>query len=199
MSGLGGTELRFDEWKLDYVLTGSQKALALPPGLSFAVASASFVDQAANTPGRGVYFDVVELDAYARRNQTPSTPALTLFYALEAQLKSIGAEGLEARWVRHKAMAARTQDWLAKISDETGRKLANIAPLGSQSPTVSAIRLPSDLTAETFTGAVAKRGIVVGNGYGKLKSSTFRIGHMGDHTVQTLERCLAACSSVLRS
>jgi len=199
VSGLGGTELRFDEWKLDYVLTGSQKALALPPGLSFAVASASFVDQAANTPGRGVYFDVVELDAYARRNQTPSTPALTLFYALEAQLKSIGAEGLEARWARHKAMAARTQDWLAKISDETGRKLANIAPLGSQSPTVSAIRLPSDLTAETFTGAVAKRGIVVGNGYGKLKSSTFRIGHMGDHTVQTLERCLAACSSVLRS
>jgi aspartate aminotransferase-like enzyme len=199
VSGLGGAELRFDEWKLDYVLTGSQKALALPPGLSFAVASASFVDQAANTQGRGVYFDVVELDAYARRNQTPSTPALTLFYALEAQLKSIAAEGLEARWARHKAMAARTQEWLARISDETGRKLANIAPLGSQSPTVSAIRLPSDLTAETFTGGVAKRGIVVGNGYGKLKSSTFRIGHMGDHTVQTLERCLAACSSVLRS
>ena len=199
VSGLGGAELRFDEWKLDYVLTGSQKALALPPGLSFAVASASFVDQAANTPGRGVYFDVVELDAYARRNQTPSTPALTLFYALEAQLKSIAAEGLEARWARHKSMAARTQEWIAKISDETGRKLANIAPLGSQSPTVSAIRLPSDLTAEAFTGAVAKRGIVVGNGYGKLKSSTFRIGHMGDHTVQTLERCLAACSSVLRS
>ena len=199
VSGLGGAELRFDEWKLDYVLTGSQKALALPPGLSFAVASARFVDQAANTQGRGVYFDVVELDAYARRNQTPSTPALTLFYALEAQLKSIAAEGLEARWARHKAMAARTQEWLARISDETGRKLANIAPLGSQSPTVSAIRLPSDLTAETFTGAVAKRGIVVGNGYGKLKSSTFRIGHMGDHTVQTLERCLAACSSVLRS
>jgi aspartate aminotransferase-like enzyme len=199
VSGLGGAELRFDEWKLDYVLTGSQKALALPPGLSFAVASASFVDQAANTPGRGVYFDVVELDAYARRNQTPSTPALTLFYALEAQLKSIAAEGLEARWARHKSMAARTQEWIAKISDETGRKLANIAPLGSQSPTVSAIRLPSDLTAEAFTGAVAKRGVVVGNGYGKLKSSTFRIGHMGDHTVQTLERCLAACSSVLRS
>ena len=199
VSGLGGAEVRFDEWKLDYLLTGSQKALALPPGLSFAVASASFVDQASNASGRGVYFDVVELDAYARRNQTPSTPALTLMYALEAQLKSIAAEGLEARWARHKAMAARTQEWIAKISDETGRKLSNIAPLGSQSPTVSAIKLPSDLTAEDFTGAVGKRGIVVGNGYGKLKSSTFRIGHMGDHTVQTIDRCLAACSSVLRS
>src|SRR6266566_7718712 len=158
VSGLGGAELRFDEWNLDYVLTGSQKALAIPPGLSFAVASASFVDRASGTPGRGVYFDIVELDAYARRNQTPSTPALTLFYALEAQLKSIAAEGLEVRWVRHKAMAARTQEWIAKISDETGKKLNNIAPLGSQSPTVSAIRLPTDLQAERFTAAVAKRG-----------------------------------------
>jgi aspartate aminotransferase-like enzyme len=199
VSGLGGAELRFDEWNLDYVLTGSQKALALPPGLSFAVAAASFVDQANGTPGRGVYFDLVEMDAYARRNQTPSTPALTLFYAMEAQAKSIASEGLEARWTRHKAMAARTQEWLSKISDETGKKLVNIAPLGSQSPTVSTIRLPSNLPAETFTAEVAKRGIIVGNGYGKMKSATFRIGHMGDHTVETIERCLAACSSVLRS
>jgi aspartate aminotransferase-like enzyme len=199
VSGFAGAELRFDEWKLDYVLTGSQKALALPPGLSFAVASPSFVDQANATSARGVYFDLVELDAYARRNQTPSTPALSLFYALEVQLKSIATEGIEARWARHKAMAARTQEWLGKIADETGKRVANIAPLGSQSPTVSTIRLPAEISGETFTAAVAKKGIVVGSGYGKLKSSTFRIGHMGDHTLETLERCLSACSSVLRA
>jgi aspartate aminotransferase-like enzyme len=199
VSGLAGAELHFDEWKLDYVLTGSQKALALPPGLSFAAASAAYVDQANGTHGRGVYFDLVEMDAYARRNQTPSTPALTLLYALEVQLQSIQSEGLEARWARHRAMANRTQEWITKISDETGKRLANIAPLGFQSPTVSAIRLPSDLSADGFTAAVAKHGIIVGSGYGKLKGSTFRIGHMGDHTVETVERCLAACSSVLRS
>lgn len=199
VSALGGAELRFDEWKLDYVLTGSQKALALPPGLSFAVASTSFIDQANGTHGRGVYFDLVELDAYARRNQTPSTPALTLLYALEAQVKSIASEGLENRWVRHKAMATRTQEWITKISDETGKKLVNIAPLGSQSPTVSTIRLPAEVPADGFTSGVAKQGIIVGTGYGKLKNSTFRIGHMGDHTMESLERCLAACSSVLRS
>ena len=199
VSGLGGAELRFDEWNLDYVLTGSQKALALPPGLSFAVASSAFVDQASGTHSRGVYFDLVELDAYARRNQTPSTPALTLFYALEAQSRAIATEGLEARWARHKAMAARTQEWVTTISDETGKKLINIAPLGWQSPTISAIRLPSDLPADTFSSAVSKRGIVIGNGYGKLKGTTFRIGHMGDHTMESLERCLTACSSVLRS
>jgi aspartate aminotransferase-like enzyme len=199
VSGLAGAELHFDDWKLDYLLTGSQKALALPPGISFAVASPAFVDQANGTSARGVYFDLVELDAYARRNQTPSTPALSLFYALEVQLKSIAEEGIEARWARHKAMAARTQDWLSKIGDKTGKRLVNIAPLGWQSPTVSTIRLPAELPSETFTAAVAKRGIVVGSGYGKLKSSTFRIGHMGDHTIETVDRCLAACSSVLRS
>ena len=199
VSGFAGAELRFDEWKLDYVLTGSQKALALPPGLSFAVASPSFVDQANAASARGVYFDLVELDAYARRNQTPSTPALSLFYALDLQLKAIVAEGIEARWARHKAMALRTQEWLAKIADETGKRVVNIAPLGSQSPTVSTIRLPADIPGETFTAAVAKRGFVVGSGYGKLKSSTFRIGHMGDHTLETLERCLSACSTVLRA
>jgi aspartate aminotransferase-like enzyme len=199
VSGFAGAELHFDEWKLDYLLTGSQKALALPPGLSFGVASPAFIDQANANSARGVYFDLVELDAYARRNQTPSTPALSLFYALEVQLKSIAAEGIEARWTRHRAMAARTQEWLAKVEDKTGKRLVNIAPLGSQSPTVSTIRLPADLPSEAFTAGVAKRGIVVGNGYGKLKSSTFRIGHMGDHTIETVDRCLAACSSVLRS
>jgi aspartate aminotransferase-like enzyme len=197
VSGIAGAELRFDEWGLDYVLTGSQKAFALPPGISFAVASARFIDQANAMPARGVYFDLVEMDAYARRNQTPSTPALPLFFALEAQLGSIKAEGMEARWARHRAMAARTQEWIAKVADEAGKKIANIAPLGWQSPTVSTIRLPSDLPAEKFTEAVRKHGITVGNGYGKLKSSTFRIGHMGDHTMETLNRCLAACGSVL--
>lgn len=199
VSGLAGAELRFDEWKLDYVLTGSQKAFALPPGLSFGVASPAFIDQANAIGARGVYFDLVEMDAYARRNQTPSTPALSLLFALDAQLVSIAAETIEVRWSRHKAMAAATQDWIGRISEETGRKIANIAPMGSQSPTVSTVRLPPELPAEAFTRAVGEGGIVVGNGYGKLKSSTFRIGHMGDHTVQSVERCLAACASVLRS
>ncbi len=197
VSGIGGAELHFDDWKLDYALTGSQKAFALPPGLAFAVASAELTDRAASTPNRGVYFDIVELDAFARRNQTPSTPAMSLLYALDAQLRSIETEGIEGRWARHKAMAARTQQWISEVSATTGKKIANIAPLGSQSPTVSAIRLPADSPADGFTQKVRERGIVVGSGYGKLKSSTFRIGHMGDHTVESLEQCLSACAGAL--
>jgi aspartate aminotransferase-like enzyme len=96
-------------------------------------------------------------------------------------------------------MAARTQQWLTTVSATSGKKLANLAPLGSQSPTISAIKLPGDLSAESFARAVSDRGIVVGAGYGKLKSSTFRIGHMGDHTIETLERCLDACAGALQS
>jgi aspartate aminotransferase-like enzyme len=199
VSGLAGAELRFDDWKLDYVLTGSQKAFALPPGLAFAVASAELIDRAQSAQSRGVYFDLVELDVFARRSQTPSTPAISLLYALEAQLHSMKAEGIESRWARHKAMAARTQEWLTTVTATTGKKVANLAPLGSQSPTVSAIKLPGDIPADTFARGVSERGIVIGAGYGKLKSSTFRIGHMGDHTVETLERCLTACAGALAS
>jgi aspartate aminotransferase-like enzyme len=61
------------------------------------------------------------------------------------------------------------------------------------------MKLPGDLPAERFTEKVRERGIVVGSGYGKLKSSTFRIGHMGDHTIESLEQCLSACAGALAS
>jgi Serine-pyruvate aminotransferase/archaeal aspartate aminotransferase len=96
VSGLAGAELRFDEWKLDYVLTGSQKAFALPPGISFAAASAEFLEQAKKTRDRGVYFDIVEMDTYARKNQTPNTPALSLLFALEVQLRNRGRRNRSA-------------------------------------------------------------------------------------------------------
>lgn len=192
VSGLGGAELRFDEWKLDYVLTGSQKALALPPGLAIAVASEEFVQFAEQAPARGVYFDIVELEKYVRDGQVPSTPPISLFYGLELQLETIAAEGVVNRWGRHSDMALATQAWLADMrGGDDGWE--TIAPRDAQSPTVSAIRLPSRLTGDSFVLAVVAAGIRVGAGYGKLRDTTFRIGHMGDHTVSTLARCLDAC------
>ena len=76
VSGLGGAEVRTREWQLDYVLTGSQKALALPPGLAFSTASAAFIESARRAEGRGVYFDLVEMDDFAAGGQVPTTPAL---------------------------------------------------------------------------------------------------------------------------
>ena len=197
VSGAGGAELMFDQWKLDYVLTGSQKALALPPGLAFSVASEEFMDGAARQEKRGVYFDLVELNKHAASNQVPSTPSLSLLYALEAQLMAIAVEGIEARWHRHALMAAATQQWLAETQDRLGLDWRNIVAGEFQSPTISTIQLPPGTAGEAFVDAVLVQGIRVAHGYGKLRHSTFRIGHMGDHTPVTLQRCLDACERAI--
>lgn len=202
VSGVGGAELRFDEWKLDYVLTGSQKAIAIPPGLAFAVASDAFMQRLAAEPApmsaRGAYFDLVEFESYVRKNQAPNTPAISLYYALDAQLEAIVREGIEKRWKRHAEMALRTVMWAEDLSDGVPGLRILARPEG-RSPTVSAIVLPDGVTSDHIVAGVAAEGFTIGAGYGKLKSGTIRIGHMGDHTVAGVERCLEACERVLRA
>jgi aspartate aminotransferase-like enzyme len=194
VSGLGGAELRFDEWQLDYVLTGSQKAIALPPGLAFSAASEEVVSLAAQATERGVYFDIVEMERFAKTNQVPATPAFSLLYALDVQLAAILDEGIRARWDRHSAMARLTSEWA-----DTTAEVANIVEPEFRAPTVSTIRVPEGMNGRDFVKRVAGSGIVVGTGYGKLADTTFRIGHMGDHTVETIARCLAACEGALHA
>jgi aspartate aminotransferase-like enzyme len=197
VTGVGGAPLHADAWDLDFVFTGSQKALALPPGLAFAVASDEYMRHAAESPARGLYFDAVEFAEYAAKNQTPNTPALPQLFALDYQLAAIAAEGVEARWARHAAMAAATERWAAGLAARLGGEIGILAPAGARSPTVSAITLPASVRGEAVVAAVAQRGFTVGGGYGKLRERTFRIGHMGDHTPATLARCLAVCAEAL--
>ena len=197
VTGVGGAPLDADGWGLDFVLTGSQKALALPPGLAFGVASAEYVRRAAEAPARGRYFDVLEFEEYAHKRQTPNTPALPLLYALDAQLARVAAETIEGRWARHAAMAARTASWAEALAPAHDGSSGVLAPAGARSPTVSALRLPANTRGPDLVRAVAARGFTIGAGYGRLRDTTFRIGHMGDHTVETLENCLAAVGSVL--
>jgi aspartate aminotransferase-like enzyme len=199
VTGIGGAELRFDEWELDFALTGSQKALALPPGLAFAAASESFIAAARATPGRGLYFDLVEFDAYALKGQTPNTPAIPLFFAADVQLPAIAREGMPARWARHQAMAARTYEWVDVLRARHGEAFRVLAREGHRSPTVTSITLPDSLPSPTLLTAVKERGFTIGSGYGKNRDTTVRIGHMGDHTLEGLERCLAACDAALDS
>jgi aspartate aminotransferase-like enzyme len=196
VSGVGGAPVETDAWQLDFVLTGSQKALALPPGLSFAVASERYLRHARTAPARGVYFDIVEMEEFARKNQTPSTPALSLLYAADVQLEAVRAEGIEARWARHAAMRESVIRWTLEC-EAAGSPVGILAPEGSRSPTVSAVTLPDGIMGDTVTKKVAERGFVVGSGYGPLRDRTFRIGHMGDHQLAGLARCLDACSRVL--
>ena len=95
VTGVAGAQVESDSWGLDFVLTGSQKALALPPGLALGVAQPAALERARSTPNRGVYFDLVEFESFILKNQTPNTPALSLMYALAAQVERIEAEGIE--------------------------------------------------------------------------------------------------------
>jgi aspartate aminotransferase-like enzyme len=198
VTGLAATPLEFDAWEMDYVLTGSQKALALPPGLALGVASEEYMQGAAKASDRGLYFDLVEFEAYGRKNQTPNTPAIPLLYALDVQLAHIAAEGIAGRWARHAAMAIQTWEWVERCAKETGLPLRVLAPAGSRSTTVTAVALPPTIKGSAVAEAVRRRGFVIGSGYGKLKDSTFRIGHMGDHTPAGLARCLDACADALK-
>ncbi len=199
VTGLAGAPLETDAWHLDFAFTGSQKALALPPGLALGVASQSFIDAAAANRHRGTYFDLVEFEKYASKNQTPNTPAISLFFALAQQVEAIVTEGIERRWERHRKMQALTLGWVERLAATLDAAFAPLAPSSGRSPTVTCITLPTSLNGSTIAAAVAERGFVIGAGYGPLRERTIRIGHMGDHTEEGLQRCLSCVEDVLVS
>jgi aspartate aminotransferase-like enzyme len=195
VTSVGGMLVETDTWGLDFLLTGSQKAMALPPGLAFGTASERMMQRARGLTGRGQYFDLIEFDLYWRKHQTPNTPAVSLMYALAAQAERIRAEGVEARAARHWAMAERAWGWVEERGPRWGLSL--FAPRGRRSPTVTTVAVGGTLPATEICKGMTKRGWTLGTGYGALKDTTFRIGHMGDHTVEELDALLAALEEVL--
>ncbi|HSM61101.1 MAG TPA: alanine--glyoxylate aminotransferase family protein [Longimicrobiales bacterium] len=197
VTGVGGAELRTDAWGLDFVLTGSQKAMALPPGLAFGVASEAMMARSATAPNKGVYFDLEAFASSLGKLQTPNTPALSLLYAVREQLAWIREETMEGRWARHSAMAAATWAWVEGMR-QAGIDVGVLAEQGHRSPTVTCVTLPDGIHGPTIVKRVAERGWVIGGGYGKLKETTIRIGHMGDHTTEELEALLGDLTEVIR-
>ena len=197
VTSVAGSPVEFDQWRLDFLVTGSQKAMALPPGLAFGVASERMMARARTIPGRGIYFDLVPYDEQIRKRQTPYTPAVSLLYALAAQVELIATEGIENRWKRHDAMRSRVEQWVAQHAASLG--IGMLPREGRRSWTVSCVKLPEGGQAGTAVSkAMSARGITIASGYGKNKETTFRIGHMGDHTVAELEVVLENLTEVLR-
>jgi len=197
VTGIGGVPFQTDAWGVDFVVTGSQKALALPPGLAFGVASERFLDRARAIGGRGMYLDVVGFYEQLEKLQTPTTPAVTLLYALQVQLERILDEGVEARWARHAELARRTWSWVRDLQSRRDPEFRVLAPAEWRSPTVTCIRLPGGMSGPEVVAGVAERGWVIGGGYGRLKPETVRIGHMGDHTVEALDGVLQVLDETL--
>jgi aspartate aminotransferase-like enzyme len=154
------------------------------------------MERAAGSGNRGLYFDLVEIHSSWKKHQSPNTPAVSLLYALDAQLEHIVAEGMEARWARHTAMAKRTWAWVDEQRGK-GRDIRVFAPEGFRSPAVTCISAPPGRTGSDVVKAMKARGFVITAGYGDLKDAMFRIGHMGEHTVEELDVLLGALDEVL--
>jgi len=181
VTSLAGSPVETDALALDFVFTGSQKALALPPGLALGVASERMLARARKLPGRGAYLDLVAfVEAFAERQPT-NTPALSLLYALATQCQRIEAEGgVEARWARHDAMRRLVEQWVDGPGGALGYSYLPV--VGRRSWTVSCLRTPPGVNGRDVVQRMKAAGWTLGTGYGKLKDDTIRIGHMGDHT-----------------
>ena len=195
VSSVGGVEVDMEAAHADIVLSASQKALALPPGLSFIACSPRAMARARELPDRGLYLDVLRMDEFWHKGETAGTPAIPQLYALDAQLAAIEGEGLAKRYARHRAMAAAVHAWVSDAAAR-GHGVGLLAREGVRAPTVSCLTVASD--AVHLAHELRERGFEVGAGYGELASSTIRIGHMGDHTVNDVHRLLVALGEVLR-
>lgn len=186
VSSLGGVHFEMDAWGIDMVLTSTQKALALPPGLALGAVSDRAMKYAEEVPNRGWYFDLVRLEKHRLKDSTPATPAVSIIYALDFQMDRIMAEGMPARIQRHSEMAARTRAWAA------GRGFQMYSAEGYHSQTVSCIANTLNVDIAALNKFLGERGMKISNGYGDLKNKTFRIAHMGEIHMRDLEILLEA-------
>jgi predicted phosphoserine aminotransferase len=191
VSGLAGARIEMDAWDLDVLLSSSQKAFALPPGIAFCAVSDRAMAKAKTVPNRGYYFDFITLAKSMAKNQTPATPAVSLLYALDRQLDDMMAEGMEQRFARHLALRDMTLNW-AK-----GQGFQVYAAEGYESPTVSNIDNNRGIDIGALNKYLRTRGMIISNGYGDLKGKTFRIAHMGDTTTEDMDALFAAMDDYL--
>ncbi len=180
VSSMAGTDIKVDEWGLDVVLAGTQKAFALPPGLCVVTVSDRALERSASVENKGYYFNFEVLEKKAVKNQTPATPAISLVNALNVQMDRIFAEGPENRFQRHLDMAEHVRSW-------TRKNFALYSDENYLSPTVTNVHNTREIDVVALNKALAERGAMISNGYGALKGKCFRIAHMGDLQLADLQ------------
>jgi aspartate aminotransferase-like enzyme len=171
-----------DDLGIDVMLTGSQKALALPPGLSLISVSQRALDRASTMEGRGYYFDFHEFLRNHEKGMTPSTPVIPLIYALRSKLEDIFKEGLDNRYNRHNRLNQMVHQWVLKHGLELFPVEERFA-----SKSLTCVKNTRDLDIPLLNRHLKERfHCVIDGGYGKIKGKTFRISNMGDETEETI-------------
>ena len=173
VSGLGAAELRQDEWGVDVVAGGSQKALMCPPGLGFASVSERALEYAAGKRGGRYYFDWGKNAKAQAKGNSAFTPAVPLFIGLDVALDMIREEGLEDVLARHALLARATRAGAAAIG------LDVYGDADERSTVVTAVELPESIDGGKVPGALRKLGITANGGQNQLKGKIIRIAHCG--------------------
>lgn len=182
VSSMGAVDLPVDRWGIDVCVTGSQKALLLPPGLSFISVSEKAWLAAAEAKMPRYYFDLRKAQEYLEKGQTPFTPALSLCVALREGLQLYFAEGRQNCYARHRRMAAAVRAAAGALGLEP-----LVKDLQQASPTVTALRAPASIKVDQLREEMRRRfGVEIAGGQGELEGQIFRFGHLGAVTESAL-------------
>ncbi len=176
ISGLGSMDYRHDEWGVDVTVSGSQKGLMLPPGLSFNAVSAKALKAAELSKMPRSYWDWRPMIAANATGFFPSTPATNLLYGLDAAVDMLLEEGLDNVFARHDRLAEATR----RAVRHWGLEVQCVEPR-HYSSVLTAVRLPEGHSANALRGTILEKfNMSLGNGLGQLNDRVFRIGHLGD-------------------
>ena len=183
VTSVGSIPIEFGKYPIDVLLTGSQKSLALPPGLALMAVSERARKRAEEVESRGSYFDLLTIHDYWLKNQTPCTPAVSLMYALRKRLEGILAD--EDGWYgAHLERAELTRSW--------ARERFKVFPEeGYESVSLTCIENTRGISIVDLNAFLRVHGVIIANGYGILREKTFRIGHMGANDVDQHRHLLA--------
>ncbi|MFL6541321.1 MAG: pyridoxal-phosphate-dependent aminotransferase family protein [Chthoniobacterales bacterium] len=194
VSSFSAVPIAMDELGIDVLLTGSQKALALPPGFSLFAVSEKALERAAQQKDRGYYFDFLEFKKNAESEMTPTTPSVAHIHALQSKLDDIFDEGLADRYQRHARTNALVHAWVRARSFEF------FADEGYRSLSLTCVKNNRGIDAAALVKQLrTKHHLVIDGGYGKIKGQTFRLSNMGDETEETVGHLLASLDDCLRT
>jgi len=191
-SSMAGIKVEVDKLGIDICLASTQKCFALPPGLAVCSISQEAIDKASTVKNRGFYLDFLTLLKKNKVNQTPTTPPIPQIRGLVAQLDYIlNKEGLENRFKRHTQLGKRTRIWAREMNCEM------FSEKGFESNTVSTMKNSLNIDIKKMLFHLLAKGFRIVNGYGSLKDKTFRIGHMGEVSLEDLEEMLHVLTDII--
>jgi len=194
ISSLGGYSIPVDRWGIDVCVTASQKCIAAPPGISLLSVSRGLLEYLKEAAPSTRYFDLARYVEYGRRGETPFTPALPIFYALDEALEELLEEGLANRVLRHEVNSAALYEGIEKLG------LTLFANREVRSRTVVAALYPDGIEDGLFRRKMSEEhGVVIAGGIGPLKGRMFRVGCMGLISGAMVKVTLDAVSRTLKT